>query len=146
MLLGLISVAMLALAGALTMLLAQRLGRGEPIEIRAHWGGLGGGTAGWRLSAAFVLLSSALVAWGLAIATALYGIHLQRTDRYREEERADQARKEKLGAASATAQVPSIQSSSAASARAMESASPSPTQLPTPLRPSPTAINSSVGR
>jgi hypothetical protein len=53
--------------------LVRSLSRGESVSVESHWGGLGGGIAGWRLSApliyllaiAFLLAISSAVAWRL---------------------------------------------------------------------------------
>ncbi len=51
--------------------LIRSLARGESVSVESHWGGLGGGIAGWRLSAplvyllviAFLLATSSALAW-----------------------------------------------------------------------------------
>lgn len=59
--------------------LIASLHRGESVSVDSHWGGLGGGIAGWRLSAplvyllgiAFVLAVSSAVAWRVFPAPAV---------------------------------------------------------------------------
>jgi hypothetical protein len=55
----------------LMIALIRSLSRGESVSVDSHWGGLGGGIAGWRLSAplvyllgiAFLLAVSSVLAW-----------------------------------------------------------------------------------
>jgi len=66
---------LLLIAGLLLLILIgaliRSLTRGESVSIDSHWGGLGGGIAGWRLSAplvyllgiAFLLTVSSALAW-----------------------------------------------------------------------------------
>ena len=46
----------------------DRLGKGETIGIESHWGGLGGGSSGWRLSSATSLALLALAFAGASLA------------------------------------------------------------------------------
>ncbi|MFZ1010731.1 MAG: hypothetical protein WAN65_28080 [Candidatus Sulfotelmatobacter sp.] len=58
--------------------LIHSLSRGEAVSVDSHWGGLGGGIAGWRLSAplvyllgiAFLLAVSSALAWRVFTASA----------------------------------------------------------------------------
>lgn len=49
--------------------LGQRLGRNEALELTSHWGGLGGGLGGWRLSGAAGYLLLLVLCAALAAAT-----------------------------------------------------------------------------
>ncbi len=59
-----------ATASITTFVRAMELLANEPLEIQGHWGGLGGGLGGWRLSRSVVMLLLALVAAGATIAAA----------------------------------------------------------------------------
>src|SRR5713226_8852458 len=56
---------------ALPISLGRSLSRGETVSIESHWGGLGGGIGGWRLSTpliyllgiVFILIVSCALAW-----------------------------------------------------------------------------------
>ncbi len=70
-----------AILGAVLSLFAiTRVSRGEPLEARSHWGGFGGGSAGWRLSPALLLVIGAVAAWLLVGALLLYGAQVKRDD------------------------------------------------------------------
>jgi hypothetical protein len=64
---------LLLIAGLLLLILVavliRSLSRGESVSVDSHWGGLGGGIAGWRLSAPLVYLLG--IAFLLAISSAL---------------------------------------------------------------------------
>ena len=51
---------------------ARALAQGKPVQVEGHWGGLGGGLGGWRVSQPAVLLILAMAFSG-ATATALIG-------------------------------------------------------------------------
>jgi hypothetical protein len=61
-----------ALAVVLTLRLMYAIRKDDPIGISSHWGGLGGGTGGWRLSPALVSLLGALAASLLCAAVGVY--------------------------------------------------------------------------
>jgi hypothetical protein len=50
-----------------------QLERGETIELTTHWGGLGGGIGGWRLSPVTALIIIALALTGSAVGVVLGG-------------------------------------------------------------------------
>jgi hypothetical protein len=52
--------------------LVDRMTAGEGVEIQSHWGGLGGGLGGWRISQSLVLLIVGVVLLGSALGVALY--------------------------------------------------------------------------
>jgi hypothetical protein len=54
--------------------------RGEAISASAHWGGLGGGTSGWRVTLALVSLVAALFLWALGAALSVYALHVEHSD------------------------------------------------------------------
>ncbi len=72
-LLIIVGLLLLILIGALI----HSLSRGETVSVDSHWGGLGGGIAGWRLSAplvyllgiAFLLAITSAVAWQVFLPT-----------------------------------------------------------------------------
>jgi hypothetical protein len=64
-LLLIVGLLLLILVGALI----HSLSRGESVSIESHWGGLGGGIAGWRLSAPSVYLLG--IVFLLAVSSAL---------------------------------------------------------------------------
>jgi hypothetical protein len=74
-LLMLVSIVSLILLWALI----RSLSRGESVSVESHWGGLGGGIAGWRLSAplvylltiAFLLAISSTMAWHIFMPPAV---------------------------------------------------------------------------
>jgi hypothetical protein len=68
----------------------------EPIEMRSHWGGLGGGTAGWRASPPLIALVGASVTWLMAGAFVLYGTGLERDKEREAQHRIDETQKAKL--------------------------------------------------
>lgn len=58
------SILLLVAAGGLVVLLlalVRSLSRGEAVSVESHWGGLGGGIVGWRLSAPLVYLLGIVV-------------------------------------------------------------------------------------
>ena len=65
------------LAGVMAIIAAtravERFGQGDRIELQSHWGGLGGGLGGWRLSpgASLVVLALMLSSIGIAGLVAL---------------------------------------------------------------------------
>lgn len=63
----------LVLAGALSYWFFRLIRRGEVVGLETHWGGLGGGTGGWRLSHGFIALAGAALAWVgfIVLATSL---------------------------------------------------------------------------
>lgn len=67
--------AMLIIVGVATLLvlrqLVERMKAGESVEVQSHWGGLGGGLGGWRMSPAMVLLIVGIVLFGGALGLAL---------------------------------------------------------------------------
>jgi hypothetical protein len=67
--------ALVLICGTLTLLAGSYaldgLVRGDAIEISSHWGGLGGGLGGWRLSPISTLLLLALVFLGATIAAGI---------------------------------------------------------------------------
>jgi hypothetical protein len=61
-----ILLAIFAATGAIAIQRAVRGMQRDPIRIEAHWGGLGGGLGGWRLSEPLVLLLVGVVCVGAA--------------------------------------------------------------------------------
>ena len=63
---------------ALLIAFLRALHRGEGVSFESHWGGLGGGITGWRISSAliyllgivFLLLFSLVIAWRMFIQTS----------------------------------------------------------------------------
>jgi uncharacterized membrane protein len=53
----------------LILVFVRSVGRGETISIESHWGGLGGGLAGWHVSAPLVYLLG--IIFLLAVSTAI---------------------------------------------------------------------------
>jgi hypothetical protein len=51
---------------------ALRLSRNESVGFDSHWGGLGGGIGGWRISSATVLVLVALILSGACLTLAVY--------------------------------------------------------------------------
>jgi hypothetical protein len=55
----------------------RALARGEGVSFESHWGGLGGGISGWKISSAFIyllgivflLLFSSVIAWRIFVQT-----------------------------------------------------------------------------
>jgi hypothetical protein len=70
----------LALAVGCSALFYSRVRSGEAISASAHWGGLGGGTGGWRVTTALVSLVVALFLWALAGALAVYSFYVLHAD------------------------------------------------------------------
>jgi hypothetical protein len=71
----------LSLAAASTALFVHRIvNKGEAISATAHWGGLGGGTSGWRITPALASLCAAIALWGLGSAISVYAFNVQHTD------------------------------------------------------------------
>lgn len=68
------------LATACTVFFWRRVQGGETVSASAHWGGLGGGTGGWRVTTALVALLAALFLWTLAAALAIYVAGMQHSD------------------------------------------------------------------
>ena len=66
--------ALVLILGTLTLFAGQQavvaLARGETIEISSHWGGLGGGLGGWRVSPVATLLLLALILLGATLASS----------------------------------------------------------------------------
>lgn len=73
----------------LTLRLVAAVRADEPIGISSHWGGLGGGAGGWRLSPALVSLLGAVAAWLLCGALGVYYLEGRRARAREESARAD---------------------------------------------------------
>lgn len=73
-----------SLAVALTVVFVIRVRACDPVELRSHWGGLGGTTAGWRASPSLIALIGAVVAWLMSAALGLYGASME-NDQLREQ-------------------------------------------------------------
>jgi hypothetical protein len=78
--LSMVELVVLTLAVACSALFYLRTRSGEPISASAHWGGLGGGTGGWRVTTALVSMVAALFLWTLAGAIAVYSFHVEHAD------------------------------------------------------------------
>lgn len=65
---------LVALFASLAILFAletfRSLEAGEGFAVESHWGGLGGGLGGWRISRPLIFLTAALVCAGLTFAVA----------------------------------------------------------------------------
>lgn len=60
-----------AIAGAaLLIAMFRALSQGDRFEIESHWGGLGGGLGGWRVSKPLVFLLAVLAIIGMAALAA----------------------------------------------------------------------------
>lgn len=72
--LAIVPAALVALFVSLTILFALETFRGlelgDGFAIESHWGGLGGGLGGWRISRPLIFLIAALVCAGLTFAVA----------------------------------------------------------------------------
>jgi hypothetical protein len=89
-----VSVGLVVLACLSSLIFYQRaVVRGEAISASLHWGGLGGGTGGWRVTTALVTLVAALLLWAVAAAMAVYWFQARREDARTEltNRRADEA-------------------------------------------------------
>jgi hypothetical protein len=78
--LAVVELIVVALAILCSWLFWVRVRGGESVSVTAHWGGLGGGTAGWRVTTASVALLAALFLWPLAGALAVYDSRARRDD------------------------------------------------------------------
>jgi hypothetical protein len=74
---GVAAASVALLAGGAAAVIATRasdlLMRGDRVELESHWGGLGGGLGGWRLSPAAGLVLLALVFLGTAVGALIGG-------------------------------------------------------------------------
>ncbi len=78
---GVVEFVVAGLAVALSLLFYQRaVMRDEALSATSHWGGLGGGIGGWRVSTALVTFVGAVFMWALAAALAIYWHQAQRED------------------------------------------------------------------
>jgi hypothetical protein len=139
---------------ACSILLWLRLRTGGKVSVTTHWGGLGGGTAGWRVSEALVLLIAAVFFWVLAGAFAIYRSQLVRTDnaierqekrdvaqiardeRHRAEDRADRDADHARGAQPAS-QAPSASTATSAPPALLNSSTAASTRPSPPRAPGP---------
>ena len=62
-----------SIAAFFTALLFINIRNGHPIEIRSHWGGLGGGIGGWRISLPLICLLAAIGFGALAAIANMSG-------------------------------------------------------------------------
>ncbi|HEY5376465.1 MAG TPA: hypothetical protein VIK01_22450 [Polyangiaceae bacterium] len=75
-----VELSVFGLAAACTALFYARVKAGEVVSASAHWGGLGGGTGGWRVTTALVTLVAGLFLWALGAALAIYSTRMARVD------------------------------------------------------------------
>jgi hypothetical protein len=66
--------------GATALFLHRVVNKNEAISAAAHWGGLGGGTSGWRVTPALASLLAAVVLWILGSALSVYAFSVQHSD------------------------------------------------------------------
>ena len=66
--------ALLGISGSIALVAAvftiESLARGEGLQFDSHWGGLGGGMGGWRLSSSLVLVVVAMIFLAATFAAA----------------------------------------------------------------------------